>query len=90
MQPHGPLHSPLHSPPSLTPAPICKTCPARFWCCTRSVSALLLLPLEVVLRALRVLRVLRVSFMLPLLLPSELLLVSYVFYRVSFLNNPLL
>ena len=39
---------------------------------------------------LRVLRVLRDPIMLPLPLPLEFLVVSCVFYRVSFLNNPIL
>ena len=49
-----------------------------------------MLPLEVVLRILRVVRVLRVSVMVPLLLPLELLLVSWVFYRVLLINNLIL
>ena len=54
---------------------------------TRSTCLLLCLPLEVVLRVLRVLRVLHDPLLLPLLLPLELPLVCCVFYRVSFLNN---
>ena len=71
-------HCPLPSPCPRSPRPVCVSCD------TRSTCPLLLLPLEVVLR---VLRVLRVPPMLHLLLPLELPLVCCLFYRVSFLNN---